>query len=90
MISFADLSHLVLSFFLNIQGYGDLTPLTQETRFLAIIFIPFACAVTGHCLAWFAKVIIETQEAKYRKNTFESHRELTPEHLKVMDINGGM
>jgi Ion channel len=70
-------------------GYGDLTPHTQETRFLAIIFIPFACAVTGQCLAWFAKWIIEKQGAKYRKSTFESHNELTPEDLRVMDITGG-
>ncbi|KAG7372392.1 ion channel [Nitzschia inconspicua] len=69
-------------------GYGDLTPHTQEERFLAVIFIPFACAVTGHCLAWFAKWSIEKQGAKYRKNAFDSHKELTPEDLKVMDITG--
>lgn len=72
-----------------LEGYGDLTPHTQEERFLAIIFIPFACAVTGHCLTWFARWIIEKQGAKYRKTTFESHSELTPEDLKVMDLDGG-
>eukprot|EP00539_Tryblionella_compressa_P007137 CAMPEP_0178761658 /NCGR_PEP_ID=MMETSP0744-20121128/16127_1 /TAXON_ID=913974 /ORGANISM="Nitzschia punctata, Strain CCMP561" /LENGTH=406 /DNA_ID=CAMNT_0020416285 /DNA_START=63 /DNA_END=1283 /DNA_ORIENTATION=+ len=69
-------------------GYGDLSPHTQEERFLAIIFIPLACAVTGHCLAYFANWIIEMQGAKFRKSTFDSHNELTLEDLRVMDITG--
>ena len=69
-------------------GYGDLCPHTQEERFLAIIFIPLACAVTGHCLAYFAHWVIERQGVKYRKTTFDSHTELTLEDLRVMDLTG--
>jgi hypothetical protein len=71
------------------QGYGDLTPSTQLERFLAIIFIPLACAVMGHSLAWFAKWIVEKQGEKFRKNTFDSHNQLTLDDLRVMDITGG-
>ena len=69
-------------------GYGDLCPHTQQERFLAIIFIPLACAVTGHCLAYFAHWVIERQGVKYRKTTFDSHTELTLEDLRVMDLTG--
>jgi hypothetical protein len=78
--------HLTTAQFL---GYGDLTPHTQEERFLAIFFIPLACAVTGHCLAFFAKWIIERQGARYRRERFDSHKELSPKDLRVMDITGG-
>jgi hypothetical protein len=73
----------------NFQGYGDLTPHTQEERFLAIIFIPLACAVTGHSLAWFAKWIVEKHGEEFRKSTFASHNKLTLDDLRLMDLTGG-
>jgi potassium channel subfamily K len=69
-------------------GYGDLAPETQHQRFLAILFIPLACAVTGNCLAYFANYVLERQSATYRKLNFEAHSELTVEDLRTMDITG--
>lgn len=66
-------------------GYGDLSPSSQEERFLAVIFIPLACVVTGHWLGFIANTIIERQCAQFRSQ-YES-RELTKDDLDVMDVN---
>lgn len=69
-------------------GYGDLAPETQRERFLAVIFIPLSCAVTGHFLAYFARYVMERQSADYRRRNFEAHGELTVDDLRAMDISG--
>jgi potassium channel subfamily K len=66
-------------------GYGDLTPITQTEKVLAIIFIPFAVGITGQWLGYFASHIIELRCSQFRHQY--GARELTQDDLDVMDGN---
>jgi hypothetical protein len=66
-------------------GYGDLTPTTQDQKFLAIFFIPLSCLVMGHWLGYVANRIIEGRSSRFRIQYCA--RELTQDDLDAMDVN---
>lgn len=67
-------------------GYGDLVPVSQAQRFLAVLFIPLACCVVGYYLGFFANAVIERRSSNFRTR-FAAH-ELTQDDLDAMDIHG--
>lgn len=67
-------------------GYGDLAPVTQSGRILAILYIPMAVGLMGTLLDVVANSIIDRhqkQAQEYLKN-----KELTLQDLVAMDENG--
>lgn len=69
-------------------GYGDLTPPTQTGRWIAIFFIPMACAATGQWLGVVATWIIDGRQRQFWKSRMAETRELTQRDLDIMDDNG--
>ena len=64
-------------------GFGDLTPSTTLSKFVACIFIPIAVASMGYILGNVASHIVEKQRAEYVKKLWSSHIKL--EDIEALD-----
>lgn len=67
-------------------GFGDIAPVSQESRLATALFIPFAVGAMGHWMAIVARFIIETRQIAFRRNL--ETRGLTMADLEAMDDNG--
>ena len=64
-------------------GFGDLTPSTTYSKFVACIFIPIAVASMGYILGNVASHIVEKRRAEYVKKLWSSQIKL--EDIEALD-----
>lgn len=64
-------------------GFGDLTPSTTHSKFVACMFIPIAVASMGYILGNVASHIVEKRRAEYVKKLWSSQIKL--EDIEELD-----
>jgi hypothetical protein len=67
-------------------GYGNFSPISQQARLWAILFIPLAVASGGEILGAVASAILEQWQAQVYHNLMT--RDFTFDHIKEMDRDG--
>uniref|UniRef100_A0A7S3L9A2 Potassium channel domain-containing protein n=1 Tax=Amphora coffeiformis TaxID=265554 RepID=A0A7S3L9A2_9STRA len=68
-------------------GYGDLTPIREDTRLFAVIYIPLAVGAMGHFLGTIATFIVEQRTQKTNEILWK--HELTIDDLRSMSSSDG-
>lgn len=68
-------------------GYGDLTPIREDTRLFAVIYIPLAVGAMGHFLGTIATFIVEQRTQKTNEVLWK--HELTMDDLRSMSSSDG-
>jgi len=66
-------------------GFGDLTPRSDTSKAIAIVFVPVSVASMGYILGNFTSFLLERRRAKYTKKLWAS--ELKLEDIEVLDEN---
>lgn len=66
-------------------GFGDLTPRSDTSKAIAIVFVPVSVASMGYILGNFTSFLSERRRAKYTKKLWAS--ELKLEDIEVLDEN---
>jgi potassium channel subfamily K len=66
-------------------GYGDLSPVTQNGRLWAVVFIPLAVGAAGEVLGGVASWMVQRRRERFYKSQLE--RELNIERLLEMDAD---
>ena len=69
-------------------GYGDLTPIRQDTRLFAVLYIPLAVGAMGHFLGTIATFIVEQRTQKTNESLWK--HELTMDDLRSMSSSDGV
>ena len=68
-------------------GYGDLTPIREDMRLLAVIYIPLAVGAMGHFLGTIATFIVDQRTQKTNEVLWK--HELTIDDLRSMSSSAG-
>lgn len=66
-------------------GFGDLTPQTPAARLFAVLYIPLTIAAAGEFLSGITMALLRRRQRQVYERQLE--KDLTIEHLKVMDAN---
>jgi hypothetical protein len=79
-------SSILFSFAASTIGFGDLAPRTRAARLFCVFYLPLAVASVGEAISRLAlSRLRQRQRGLYEQ---QLRRDLTLEHLRVMDADG--
>jgi hypothetical protein len=75
--------HILISYHHKTIGFGDITPKTEATKAVAIVFIPIAVGSMGYILGSVASSIVERRRNEFTKRLWST--EITMEDIEALD-----